>query len=254
MRVYLRNADRAPFAPTHQRIVKAARNAHLAGATVLRGILGAGHHGMLQSSKWSIVDRVPVVVEVVDTAEKIIGFIQGPLDQIMVGGMLTLERAAVMMYRDASHGQPEKLRLAGALDPLSTIPRVQAGSHMKINENGVLLRVFIGESDRFHNRPLYEAIVQRVRELGLAGATVLRGTEGFGAKSVVHKAALLEMSTDLPVVIEIVDTEEKIRLLLPDLETMVTEGMITMEQVLIVMYRHGSPPLPPPLPENLPPA
>lgn len=110
---------------------------------------------------------------------------------------------------------------------------------MTINENGVLLRVFIGESDRFEGKPMYEAIVQKARELGLAGATVLRGTEGFGAHSVVHTASLLEMSTDLPIVVEIVDTEEKVKLLLPALESMVQEGMITMEYVLIILYRHN---------------
>ena len=109
---------------------------------------------------------------------------------------------------------------------------------MKVNQDGVLLRVFIGESDTLDGRPLYEAIVQRARELGLAGATVLRGTQGFGANSVVHKARLLEMSSDLPVVIEIVETEPRVRTLLPHLETMVTEGMITMEYVTILMYRH----------------
>jgi PII-like signaling protein len=111
---------------------------------------------------------------------------------------------------------------------------------MTSNENGVLLRVFIGESDRFQGRPLHEAIVQKVRELGLAGATVLRGTEGFGANSVVRRSSLLEMSTDLPIVVEIVDAEEKVKLLLPHLETMVGEGMITMEYVAILMYRHDS--------------
>jgi PII-like signaling protein len=110
---------------------------------------------------------------------------------------------------------------------------------MRINENGILLRVFMGESDKFEHKPLYEAIVQKVRELGLAGATVLRGSEGFGANSVVHRAGLLEMSTDLPVVVEIVDVEENIRQLLPHLEAMVTEGMITMEYVVILMYRHN---------------
>ena len=88
------------------------------------------------------------------------------------------------------------------------------------------------------SKPLYEAIVARTRELGLAGATVLRGTEGFGANSVVHKARLLEMSSDLPIVIEIVDTEANVRTLLPHLEMMVAEGMITMEFVTILVYRH----------------
>ena len=109
---------------------------------------------------------------------------------------------------------------------------------MRIQENGVLLRVFIGESDRHEGKPLYEAIVQKTRELGLAGATVLRGTEGFGASSIVHKSALLEMSTDLPVVIEIVDEEEKVKTLLPWLEGMVKEGMVTMEYVVVLVYRH----------------
>jgi hypothetical protein len=119
---------------------------------------------------------------------------------------------------------------------------------MSVNDNGVLLRVFIGESDRFEGRPLFEAIVHKVRELGLAGATVLRGTEGFGAHSVVHKASLLEMSTDLPIVVEIVDTDDNVRRLLPHLETMVQEGMITMEYVVVLTYRHGPPktPLTPP--------
>ena len=131
------------------------------------------------------------------------------------------------------------LSLGGLLEPLSTVPQFTATETMQINEQGVLLRIFIGDSDRHERRPLYEAILYKAKELGLAGATVLRGVEGFGANSVVHKAALLEMSTDLPIVIEVVDTEEKIRTLLPHLETMVGEGMITMEHVMILMYRHN---------------
>jgi uncharacterized protein len=239
LRVYLQNADRAPFTPTHERLVKAARKTGLAGATVLRGIMGAGYHGILRPRTWAVIDHSPVVVEIVDAAEKISSFLRGPLETLMVGGMATLERAAVMMYRQRSHDAPESFQLASALRPLSTLPRIEPGSHMTSNENGVLLRAFIGESDRFEGKPLYEAIVQKVRELGLAGATVLRGSEGFGANSVVHKATLLEMSTDLPVVIEIVDAEEKVKTLLPHLEKMVSEGMVTMEYVVILMYRHS---------------
>ena len=112
---------------------------------------------------------------------------------------------------------------------------------MKVPENGVLLRIFIGESDREpgRNRPLFEAIVRRAREAHLAGATVLRGPMGFGRHSRMRAAKLLELSTDLPIVIEIVDAEEKIELLLPHLDSMVTEGMVTMEYVMILIYRHG---------------
>jgi PII-like signaling protein len=239
LRIYLQSADRAPRIPSYERIVAAARKDKLAGATVLRGILGAGYHGIIKHSKWSIVEHVPIIVEIVDSPENIMAFVHGPLNEIMIGGMLTLERAAVLMYRPRSEPQPNSLRLAATLEPLSTIPHIEPGSNMKIKENGILLRAFIGESDKFENKPLYEAIVQKVRELGLAGATVLRGSEGFGANSVVHKAALLEMSSDLPVVIEIVDSEDKVNLLLPHLEKMVREGMVTMENVLVLMYRHG---------------
>jgi PII-like signaling protein len=142
------------------------------------------------------------------------------------------------MYRQRSHDRPNAFHLAEELTPLSTMPELQPRTRMTINQNGILLRVFIGESDRAAGKPLYEAIVQKTRELGLAGATVLRGSEGFGANSIVHKSALLEMSTDLPIVIEIVDVQEKIKLLLPHLESMVAEGMITMEYVVILMYRH----------------
>jgi len=241
LRIYLQSADRAPHTPTHERVVAAARKHHLSGATVIRGILGAGYHGRIRPSRWAIIEHVPVVVEIVDSAARIAAFIGGPLDQIMIGGMLTVERAAVMMYRPGTQpsAHSESLPIASELKPLSTVPRIQPGEHMTITENGVLLRVFIGESDRFQGAPLYEAIVQKVRELGLAGATVLRGSEGFGAHSVVHKSSLLEMSTDLPIVIEVVDTAEKVQLLIPHLEKMVPEGMVTVEYVQILMYRHG---------------
>jgi PII-like signaling protein len=240
LRAYLQSADRSPHTPTDERLVNAAREAGLAGATVLRGILGAGSHGVIKRSAWSLIEHVPVIVEIVDTSERILRFVDGPVAQLMQNGMLTLERANVMLYRHGKHPQPANLRLGELLEPLSTLPRIEEKGAMKVNENGVLLRVFAGESDRFENKPLYEAIVAKVRELGLAGATVLRGTEGFGAHSVVHRASLLEMSTDLPIVIEIVDTEEQIKRILPSLEEMVREGMITMEYVVILLYREES--------------
>lgn len=110
---------------------------------------------------------------------------------------------------------------------------------MKIEGDGLLVRVFIGESDRWHDRPLYEAIVRRAREEGLAGATVLRGIEGFGANSRIHSVKILRLSEDLPLVIEIVDAAERIEAFLPLLDEMVTEGLITVEEIRIVAYRHG---------------
>jgi len=108
---------------------------------------------------------------------------------------------------------------------------------MKIPEEGWLLRVFIGESDRWDGKPLYEAIVLKARELHLAGATVLRGPMGFGAHSRMHTAKILRLSADLPIVIEIVDAKEKIDALLPHIDEMVEEGLVTLEQVRVIKYR-----------------
>jgi PII-like signaling protein len=109
---------------------------------------------------------------------------------------------------------------------------------MKLPEDGVLLRIFIGEDDREPGteRPLYEAIVRRAREAHLAGATVLKGPMGFGRHSRMHTAGLLELSTDLPVVIEIVDAEERVNGFLPAVDELVTEGLVTLEAVRILKY------------------
>ena len=108
---------------------------------------------------------------------------------------------------------------------------------MKLEGPGTLLRIFIGESDTWHGKPLYQAVVEHAHEQGLAGATVLRGIEGFGASSRVHTARILRLSEDLPVVIEIVDTAEKVEAFLPRVDEMVAEGMLTMEPVQVVAYR-----------------
>jgi len=100
---------------------------------------------------------------------------------------------------------------------------------MKIPEEGYLLRIFVGESDKHGHLPLYEAIVLKAREAGLAGATVLRGVMGFGRHSVMHTAKILRLSEDLPLIVEIVDSLENIERFLPILDTMVLEGLVTLE-------------------------
>jgi hypothetical protein len=108
---------------------------------------------------------------------------------------------------------------------------------MMLPKNGKLLRIFIGESDKRDGVPLYEWIVRRARELGLAGATVLRGLEGFGAQSRLHTAKILRLSSDLPIVVEIVDTDEKIEAFLPEVDNAIAEGLATVERVEIRLYR-----------------
>jgi PII-like signaling protein len=111
---------------------------------------------------------------------------------------------------------------------------------MQIPHEAVLLRLFIGESDRWEHKPLYEAIVLKARELHLAGATVLRGPMGFGKSSRLHTAKILRLSMDLPLVIEIVDSEERIQSFLPVLDKMMGGGLITLERVRVIEYRAGN--------------
>ncbi|WP_243029247.1 DUF190 domain-containing protein [Thermus albus] len=108
---------------------------------------------------------------------------------------------------------------------------------MKLEGEAKLLRIFVGESDRHGGKPLYEAIVLEAQRHGLAGATVFKGFMGFGAHSRIHTAKVLQLSEDLPVMIEIVDTEEKIRAFLPILDGMVREGLVTLEKVEVIRYR-----------------
>jgi uncharacterized protein len=108
---------------------------------------------------------------------------------------------------------------------------------VKIEGEGKLLRIFIGESDKHGHKPLYQAIVEMLREEGLAGATVLRGMEGFGAHSRIHSARILRLSEDLPVVIEVVDRAERIEAVIPKLDAMIADGLVTLERVEVVAYR-----------------
>jgi PII-like signaling protein len=110
---------------------------------------------------------------------------------------------------------------------------------MQLPQEATLLRIFIGESDRWDHKPLYEAIVLKARELHLAGATVLRGPMGFGKSSRLHTAKILRLSMDLPIVIEMVDAEEKIQAFLPVLDPMMKGGLVTLEKVRVIDYRGG---------------
>jgi PII-like signaling protein len=113
---------------------------------------------------------------------------------------------------------------------------------MTIEGPALLVRIFIGEADRHAGRPLYQAVVELLRERGIAGATVLRGIEGFGAASHLHTTRLLRLSEDLPIVIETIDREDRLRALLPELDALVGDGLITIERVEVLAYRATTPP------------
>lgn len=116
---------------------------------------------------------------------------------------------------------------------------------MKIPRDAVLLRIFFGEDDKYHHLPLYEAIVLKAREMHLGGATVLRGHVGFGHSSRIHTTKILRLSQDLPIVVEIVDSQDRIEAFLPELDKMMSNGLVTIEKVQVLQYGPGSPVLNP---------
>ena len=236
-RFQLSNFIRHGMTPLYEWIVATAHHEGLQGATVLKGFFGLRPEGsVLEEHRWSISQELPVIVEVVDEPARIEALL-ARVEPVFREGMITLERAHVLLYRVGPR------QSAGSLTAREIIATTHVSAAtgvrtMKVPENGVLLRIFIGESDKEpgRDRPLYEAIVRRAREAHLAGATVLRGPMGFGRHSRVHTAKLLELSTDLPIVIEIVDAEEKVDAFLPIVDELVTEGLVTLEAVRIVRY------------------
>lgn len=244
LRMYLRNTDQYGWQTASEAIVEQAKKAGLAGATLLRGICGLDFSGRLLCPRaWSLVEHVPVIVEIVDSPGLIVPFLS-TLGEVVPEGVVSLERAHVLLYRDGAAGVAKAqshLRVPGPITDLSTVPTGKEFPIMAIGQDGQLLRVFIGESDVWQGESLYRAIVQKASDLGLAGATVLHGTMGFGANSRLHTSRLLDISTDLPIVVEIVDAAEKIENMLPFLDESVQEGMITIESVRILKYRDHQP-------------
>jgi uncharacterized protein len=235
-RFQLSNLVRHGAQPLYEWIVRTARREGLQGATVLEGFYGFHPTGaVLEAHTWTMAQDMPVVVEVVDEP----GMIERLLtlvEPVFPEGVITLERAHVRLYRPG----PSPSGPAGPDSILGTMAdsRATGVRSMHVPDNGVLLRIFIGESDRGPDgdRPLFEVIVRRAREAGLAGATVLRGPMGFGRHSRVHTSKLLDLSTDLPIVIEIVDAEARIDAFLPVVDELVTEGLVTLEAVRILRY------------------
>jgi PII-like signaling protein len=236
-RFQLSSRIRHGMAPLYEWIVEQAHREGLQGATVLKGFYGLGPDGApLREHTWSVSQDVPVIVEAVDGPARIQALL-ARVEPALRDAVVTLERAHVLLYRA---GEREISGPLGGRNIVGTAATSAAAGvrTMKLPENGVLLRIFIGESDREPggDRPLYEAIVRRAKAAHLAGATVLRGPMGFGRHSRVHTAKLLELSTDLPIVIEIVDAEQTIEAFLSTVDELVTEGLVTLEAVGILRY------------------
>ena len=162
LRIYLLSTDLTGTIPTYEKLVGEARQRRLAGATIVRGILGFGARGLTQSSVWHLAYPVPVVAEFVDAGDVIGAFLREAVEPVARHGAITLERAAVMLYRHrAAAGGKPPLQLPGRIEDLSTLSESMRSPLMTGDDQGVLLRIFAGEADMHEGKPLYQAVVRK---------------------------------------------------------------------------------------------
>jgi PII-like signaling protein len=241
LRLYANASDRWQGVPLYRAVVEAARRLKLAGASVFPVELSYGAHRQLHDIKSDYTSfDIPVVVEIIEAADRI-GALIGEPETMLTEGLVAISSATVVRY---SHGT-EREPAARVESPFVPKHPTQASLEersmaMKIEGEGKRVTVYLGSADTWGGRNLAVAIVEKCRAMGLAGATVSRGIMGFGKHSVIHKAHFLGLSDDLPEKIEVVDRPDQIELLLPVLNEMLGGGLILVEDVHVIRYLHDS--------------
>jgi len=193
----------------------------VSGATVLKGVAGFGaDHHMHTSSTVDLSDHLPIKIEFVETRERVEELL-GKLEDLAGSGMIEIQETTV--------AKPAQRSKAKALVPMA---------HRKIEGKARMMRVYIGEADRWRDKPLYQALVEAMRANDIAGVTVYKGILGYGAHRRVHRDKPLHLSHDASMMLAAVDTEEKLREFLPIVEQMVEEGLVVLSNVEIIKYSH----------------
>ncbi len=229
-RIMLTNYQQHHHRPLYEVLVERAWRQGLAGATVLKGLQGFLPGGpLLVRHRWKPSNELPVVVEVVERAEAVACFL-ARVRPLVHRGLITLERACVIYYRAS-----ERPRDLGPRPPQVNGADKEVPPVMDLPEQGTLLRIFVDDCDRDPRSGLllYDSLVRLAHQRGLAGATVLRGTMGFGKHSVVRAARLIDTPLNMPVVIEIVDEDARIQDYLAAVDPLILEGLVTLESVRI---------------------
>jgi PII-like signaling protein len=217
--IYLSEGSISHGASTYSSILDFLFFRGVSGATVLKGVAGFGaDHHMHSASSVEISDHLPLKIEFIETREKV-NELLGKLEEMVGSGMIEVHETTV--------AKPVQV---------SKAKRTPSADHVKIEGKARLMRIFIGESDRWQEQPLHEALVRAMRVNDLAGATVYRGILGYGAHRRVHKEKPLHLSRDCSIMISIVDTEEKLEQFLPIVDKMVQEGLIVLSDVDIIKY------------------
>jgi PII-like signaling protein len=193
----------------------------VSGATVLKGVAGFGsEHHLHSSTLVGVSDHLPLKVEFIESQEKVDELID-KLEEMAGSGMIELQET--MVAKPAKASKPK------------AAPTI---SHVKIEGKAQMMRIFVGESDQWQGKPLYEALVYALRANDLAGVTVYRGILGYGAHRRVHKEKPFHLSRDASIMLSVIDTEEKLRAFLPIVEQMVQEGLVVLSDVDIIKYAH----------------
>jgi PII-like signaling protein len=238
LRVYLRNTDRHGWGPLAQFLLRRAMDLKLEGATLFQARCGLDVTGrMLEPRWWSLLRRVPVVLEVFDRP-RAVGTILAVLADHVSEGLASLERAHVLAHRrkpvraDMPAGRPE---VPGQPTPWAYLPDPEEFPIMRQSIDGQLLRVFIDASDRVEGERVYRVILRKAKELGLSWVGVFRPDKGFGVHNRLHSATG-EYETDTPIVVEVIDAAAKVQEILPFLDQVVEEGLITTEGVRLLRY------------------
>ena len=221
--IYLSEGSTHHGVPTYSSILDYLFFRGVSGATVLKGVAGFGaDHHMHSSSFVEISDHLPLKIEFIETREKVDQLL-GKLEELAGSGMIELQET--MVAKPAQASKPKSAPVAG---------------HVKIEGKAKLMRIYIGESDQWQDKPLHEALVRAMRANDLAGVTVYRGILGYGAHRRVHKEKPLNLSRDCSIMLSVVDTEEKLRAFLPVVDQMVFEGLVVLSDVDIIKYAHRS--------------
>jgi PII-like signaling protein len=222
--IYVKEREKHHGEPLYEAIVRFLHRHKCAGATVTKAVAGYGASGELHTAHlFHLAEDVPMRIEAIDTEQKITALL--PFLYEMVGsGLIEVQETEVI--KSTTH---------------ETAEEEQHLKHEKLEGQAKMIRIYIGEDDRWEGEPLHEAIVKKLRMMDIAGATVYRGVMGYGAQQRLHKSGWLGLSTDLPVMISIVDSEEKIRRVLPVLDEMVDEGLVVLSDVEIIKYTHSHP-------------
>ena len=200
----------------------------VAGATVTRGIAGFGSDHQLHTTRLvDLATHLPIKVEFIETAQKVEELL--PKLQTMVGsGLIEMHDTTIVKPAETKKGQTKKEQAA--------VPEKPA---LKNESKAKLMRIYVGENDKWNGKPLYEAIVGGLRAHDIAGVTVYRGILGYGANRRIHKDAALSLSHDRPILLSIVDTEEKLKAFVPILDEMVQQGLVVLSDVDVIKYSHN---------------